>query len=66
MFELTQEFIAKELADERIGWTDRQTEMLTGMSDYLGHVKDDMETAIDQTTNPGLYDKVPIEEETDG
>lgn len=63
MYELTQEFISKKLADERIPWTDRQREMLEGMSKYLGDVQGDFETAIDQVYNPGLQPEVPIEEE---
>ena len=60
MYELTQQFIAKKLADERIPWTARQREMLEGMSTYLGDVEGDFETAIDQTMNPGLQPEVPI------
>ena len=66
MYDLTQQFIAEKLNDPRIPWTDRQREMLEGMSSYLGDVKGDFEGAIDGLMNPGLQPEVPIEEETDG
>ena len=65
MYELTQQFIQKQLDDSRIPWTDRQREMLTGMSDYLGDVQTDFEGAIDGMYNPGLQPEVPIPEEED-
>ena len=63
MYELTQPFIEQELADERCGWTDRQKEMLTGMSSYLGDVKSDFETAIAVSTgtNPPAPELPPEE-----
>jgi hypothetical protein len=53
MYELTRKFIEQELADPDIPWTDRQREMLQGMSDYLGDVQGDLEAAIDKSMNPG-------------
>ena len=78
MYELTQQFIQKQLDDPRLvlkedpdeegqtlGWTDRQREMLGGMSDYLGDVQGDFEGAIDGLYNPGLQEEVPIPEDLD-
>ena len=65
MYELTQQFIQKKLDDPRIPWTQRQREMLTGMSEYLGDVQGDFESSIDGLYNPGLQPEVPIEEEPD-
>ena len=52
-YRLTREFIEKQLNDPRIPWTDRQREMLQGMSEYTEHVQDDFEAAIEISTNPG-------------
>ena len=65
MYELTQQFIQKQLDDPRIAWTDRQREMLTGINDYLGDVQGDFEGAIDGLYNPGLQPEVPIPEDLD-
>ena len=53
MYELTQKFIQQELDDPDIPWTDRQREMLEGMSAYLGNVQSDLEAGIDKSMNPG-------------
>lgn len=53
MYELTRKFIQQELDDPDIPWTDRQREMLEGMSAYLGNVQGDLEVAIDKSYNPG-------------
>lgn len=53
MYELTCKFIQQELDDPDIPWTDRQREMLEGMAEYLTHVQDDLEAAIDKSMNPG-------------
>ena len=59
MYELTQQFIQKKLDDPRIPWTQRQREMLTGMSEYLSDVQGDFEQ-IDGLMNPGLKLKHPL------
>lgn len=53
MYELTRKFIQQELDDPDIPWTDRQREMLEGMSSYLGNVQTDLEAGIDKSMNPG-------------
>ena len=71
MYELTQKFIEQELNDPYLEWTDRQTEMLNGVSEYLGHVQDDFEAGIDKSMNPGKPPEwqppeLEPEEDTDG
>ena len=53
MYELTRQFIQKNLDNERIPWTDRQREMLSGMSAYTETATDEFEGAYKGMTNPG-------------
>ena len=58
-YRLMREFIEKQLANEKCGWTDRQREMLEGVCEYTKHVQDDWEAAIEISTNPGNPDPEP-------
>jgi len=53
MYQLMRDFIERQLANEKCGWTDRQREMLEGVCEYTKHVKDDFEAGINSSYNPG-------------
>lgn len=59
MYELTQEWIQKNLDNDTVVWTDRQRAMLQGMSEYTKTSEESFEKATDQLTNPGLQPELP-------
>lgn len=53
MFRLYREWIQKNLDNPDITWTERQREMLIGMSAYTENVADEFEKVANTMINPG-------------
>ena len=53
MFRLYREWIQKNLDNPNITWTERQREMLMGMSAYTENVADEFESVANNMINPG-------------
>jgi hypothetical protein len=53
MYELTRQWIQKNLDNPSVVWTDRQREMLEGIITYTEDIGDEFDNAADGMTNPG-------------